>query len=220
MKPITLKIILADEHRLFIDSLKMVIEKLNPRFKVIATSQDAQETLRMAIKEKPDIILLDINLLGIKSQDIFKSIRSKSPNTRIIVLTSNNEYRCMEESIKNGVSAYFMKNIALSELVAMLPFINEKTIVFSRELTEIIFRHSAGTLKTKKRKSDFQLSEFSANEKKLLSLVIQGLTNHEIADKMYLAEQTVKNSISKIYMKMGVHNRTQVIKKGKLLFSL
>ena len=217
MKANHTRIILADGHRLFIDSLKLVIERMSPQIRIIDTAQDGFDALKKTLKERPDIILLDIDLPGMEGQDIVKSIRSKSPETKIVILTTNDEFHCIEESLKNGVSAYLLKDIPLSELITMLPLVSDKTAILSCELVPLIFRLEAGSLDEHKKKAcPHSLPPvFSKNERKVLGLVIQGFSNREIAEKMYLAEQTVKNYISNIYSKLGVHNRSQAIRRGK-----
>jgi len=217
MKANFLKIILADENRLFIESFKAVIESMNRQIRIIDTAQDGLDTLKKAKKGQPDIIILDINLSGINGPEFIKLIHNESPKTKIVILTTNDESSCPEEYLKNGVSGYFLKDIALSELITLLPVISGNTTILSRELIPLFLKNTAHPANDRNRKTAVQTmpAVFSEHEKKLLNLVIQGLSNTEIGEKMYLAEQTVKNYISVIYKKLGVHNRSQAIKAGK-----
>ena len=218
MKTNTVRIVLADENRLFIDSLMMLIEKMSPEIEISDTAKDSSDALKKTRKEQPDILLLDINLPGIDGPGFIKQIRSESPRTKIVILTDNDKYNFVEESLKNEVSGYLFKNIALSELITMLPLINDKTIILSRELIPLIFDHKPlSYIRNKEENSQILPQVFSEREKKILNLIIKGFTNREIAEKMYLAEQTVKNYTSSIYVKLGVHNRSQAIRIGKIL---
>jgi DNA-binding NarL/FixJ family response regulator len=225
MKTNLKRIILADENRLFIESLKTVIERMDPQNRIINTAQDGSDTLKKTKKEQPDIVLLDINLPGIYGPDFIKLIKNESPKTKIVILTTNDDFLCVEESLKNEVSGYFLKDIPLSELITLLPLISDKTTILSRELVPLFFSPTASPVNDrindskKKGASRVLPSEFSNNEKKLLDLVIQGLSNREIAEKMYLAEQTVKNYISILYAKLGVHNRSEAIRTAKSILS-
>jgi len=216
-----LQIILADESRLFIDSLKVVIENRELNVKVMDTAQDSIEAVKKAEKERPDIILLDIDLPGMNGIDMIKEIRCKVPDTKIVILTANTDVNTIEKSLKNGVSGYILKDIALVELMSLLASINDKTIVLSRELVSMGISFG-NNFRGKNKMMDNQHPSgllFSHNEKSMLTYIIQGFSNREIAAKMYLAEQTVKNNISVLYTKLGVHNRPQAIQKGKKLFS-
>jgi len=216
MKTKILRIILADENRLFIDSLKVVIESRKLSIKVVNTAQNCLEAIKKAEKERPDIILADINLPGMDGIEMIKLIRNKAPDTKIVILTTNTEPIIMEESLRNEVSGYVLKDIALTQLITLLPLVNTKTIILSRELIPAFFKRSSAYPNGHKGKAIFHSSlVFSAHEKKLLGLIMQGFSNREIAEKMHLAEQTVKNYVSAVYAKLGVRNRSQAIQKGK-----
>ena len=220
MKTNTVRIVLADENRLFIDSLMMLIGKLSPRIKVVDTAKDSSDALKKTKKEQPDILLLDINLPGIDGPEFLKLIHSESPKTKIVILTDNDKYDCIKESLKNKISGYLLKNIALSELIAMFPLINDKTIILSQELIPLILEYKTSVSNKNNKADDSQAlpSAFSAHERKILNFIIKGFSNREIAEKMHLAEQTVKNYVSSIYVKLGVHNRSQAIRIGKSVF--
>ena len=137
------RIILADENRLFIESLKTVIESMDPQIRIIDTAQNGSDTLKKTKKEQPDIVLLDINLPGINGPEFIKLIKNESPKTKLVILTTNDEFRYVKESLENEVSGYFLKNIPLSELITLLPLISESTTILSRELIPLIFGDTA-----------------------------------------------------------------------------
>jgi len=221
MKSKAARIILADENRLFIDSLKLVIESRKAGIKVVNTAQSCSEAIRKTEKEQPDIIVLDTNLPGMDGIELIKSIRSKAPCTKIIILTTNTEPYYIEESLKNEVSGYILKDIALTELITLLPLVNTKTLVLSRELIPVFFNRNPNYQNMSKNTYFHSpKSVFLDHEKKLFGFIMQGFSNREIAEKMHLAEQTVKNYVSHIYAKLGVRNRLQAIQKGKETISL
>jgi len=211
-----LKVVLADENRLFMDSLKAVIESRKLCLKVVDTAQNGSDAIKKAGKEQPDIILLDINLPGMDGLEVIKSIRIKAPDTKIIILTTNTEQFLIEESLKNEVAGYLLKDIALTQLMTLLPLVNTKTVTLSRELVPILIEHVNNFLNDSDTEENIISSQaiFSGHEKKLFNLIEQGFSNREISEKMHLAEQTVKNYISGIYAKLGVRNRSQAIQKG------
>jgi len=219
MKANIIRIILADENRLFIDSLMILIKRMRLSLKVVDTAKSGPDTLKKVKKEQPDMLLLDIDLPGIDGPEFIKLIRSESPKTKVVILTTNGEFHFIKECLKNEISAYLLKDIPLSDLITMFPLINDKTTILSRGLVPLIAEQIASSFKVNKKEDIFTPipSGFSGREKKLLNLIIHGFSNREISEKMYLAEQTVKNYVSIIYSKLGVHNRSQAIRAGKLL---
>jgi len=217
MMPKTTRIVLADENRLFIDSLKAVIEKRKLRIKVVNTAHNCIDAIKKTEKEQPDILLADINLPGMDRLEMIKTIRGSAPNTKIIILTANTDPSLIKESLKNEVAGYLLKDIALTELMTLLPLASDNVSIVSRELVPALCETGAQTLAAQPGGENTRSGQpvFSSREKKLLDLMIQGLSNREIAEKMCLAEQTVKNYVSAIYAKLGVRNRLQAIQKGK-----
>ena len=213
----TLKLVLADENRLFIDSLKAVIESKKLRIKVVKTAQNCLDTVKNAEKEQPDIILLDINLPGMDSFNMIKLIKNKAPDAKIIILTTNTDQFLIEEALKYDISGYILKDIPLTQLITLLPLVNSKTIILSRELIPVLLKRTPNRPGGNKKNASPGSSPlvFSGQEKRLFSLIVQGFSNREIAENMHLAEQTVKNYVSIIYAKLGVHNRSQAIQKGR-----
>jgi len=217
MKAKTIKIILADGNRLFIDSLRAVIENSNLHIKVVDTAQNSIDAVEMVGKVQPDIIMLDINLPGMDCFKMLKLFRDRAPDTKTIILTANTDVYHIEESLRNKVSGYILKDIALTQLMTLLPLVNSKTIILSHELIPLLFERGSGNHNESNNRASLHspLPVFSGHEKRLFSLITQGFSNREIAEKMHLAEQTVKNYVSNIYAKLGVHNRSQAILKGK-----
>jgi DNA-binding NarL/FixJ family response regulator len=207
-----LRVILADEHRLFIDSLKAVIERLAPHIRVVGTAQNGIEAVKKAEKEQPDIIIMDINLPGTEGFEAIELIRNKAPDTKILILTAGDKPHCVEKAVKNRVSGYILKNIPLTELITLIPLINGKTTVLSNELVSGLFEGPRRSASSRGKKADSLPAVFSSREKSILSLVVQGFSNSEIAERVFLAEQTVKNYITIIYSKLGVHNRSQAMR--------
>lgn len=168
----------------------------------VETACDGIQALKVLEKEKVfDIVLLDVMMPNMDGWQTLKAIRS-SKNTEhlpVIMLTAINEDQKMVSGLKNGADDYIVKPFILPNLLARM---------------EAVLRRSARQTKPVCKKNN-SLTPLTAKEKEVLEFVSQGLSNKEIADKMYVREVTVKTHLNSIFKKLKVTNRTQAVLLAK-----
>ncbi len=168
----------------------------------VETACDGIQALKMLEKEKVfDIVLLDVMMPNMDGWQTLKAIRS-SKNTEhlpVIMLTAVNEDQKMVSGLKNGADDYIVKPFILPNLLARM---------------EAVLRRSARQTEPVCKKNN-SLTPLTAKEKEVLEFVSQGLSNKEIADKMYVREVTVKTHLNSIFKKLKVTNRTQAVLLAK-----
>ncbi|MDD2510708.1 MAG: response regulator transcription factor [Syntrophomonas sp.] len=194
------RVVIADDHVLVREGLRKLLE-LDSNIKVIDEVGDGQGAINIARKEKPDIIIMDVNMPGTDGIMATRVIKRELPSVRIIALTVY-EGEEVVDMVKAGASAYILKDVAGSELVDTIHRVmNGEVVIYPRVANRLVRE----LRQNENRKSEVRLTK---REKDVLSLLVKGNTNKEMADVMFISEKTVKNHLTSIFRKLGVKDRT------------
>ena len=218
----TIRVVLADDQRLFIDSLKTVIETIVENIQVVGVAYNGRDAIECVARERPDIVLLDVRMPGMDGVKAAKEIGDRYPDTKIVMLTTFDDDEYVQEALKYKAVGYILKDIPLTELISVLPAIHDGTFMISQKVASKLLSQmnkSLDSVEADHAEKDDGLPEWfddlTAREREILVCIAEGLDNREIAAKLFIAEQTVKNHISVIYSKLGVHKRLQAMRLGK-----
>ena len=200
--PNTIRILIADDHTMFRQGLREILERKGG-FQVVAEAKDGAEALRLIEAEQPDIALLDITMPGMDGVEVARRTVAAGLPTRIVMLTMHKDDRMVLEALRAGANAYLLKDAEASDLVQTVRAVARGEAVLepttaARVLDEL--RRSTTTAPAD------QLTE---RERDILALVARGEDNRAIAQQLHLSEKTVANRLSEIFSKLGVANRTQ-----------
>lgn len=210
----TIHILLCEDQTLMRQGLHTVLE-LEPGFEVVAEASDGEEAIQRYNElqkqgHAPDIVLMDIQMPRKNGVQATAAITTAYPGARVIILTTFDYDDYVFEAVKAGAMGYLLKDVPADELAATIrkvyagePFIQPK--VASKLLMEF-GRKGRSTLSTS---TSPAYEELSIREVEVLKLLAAGASNREIADKLVLAEGTVKNHVSNILSKLHAENRTQ-----------
>lgn len=206
-----INVMIADDQELICQSLEIVI-KNRADMRVVAIANNGLDTIELAKKYKPDVLLLDIRMPGINGVECIKILKEKKLDTKIIILTTFDDDEYVFEAVKNGASGYLLKGISLDELVKSIRLVAEGGTLISPDVATKVFKFFSDMAKsnyTQKVDERF-LNDFNTNELKIIQLVGRGLSNKEITDELNISEGTVRNYISNILSKLDLKNRTQL----------
>lgn len=207
------RVLIVDDQVLFADSLKIVLEGCDEHFTVIGIAANGREALEIMHEVDVDIVLMDIRMPELDGLRAAREIRKFRPGTRILMLTTYNDIDYAREAMESGVSGYLLKDVPADELIATIKQIRDDQIVFSRE---VVTRFVSADPRPSERPTDRNfLDELTPRELEILRLLSAGHTNAEIAGLSFLGEGTVKNYISSIYEKTGIHQRLKLIELYK-----
>lgn len=195
---IMINILIADDHVLLRQGLKQIIE-LEEDMKVIYQASDGEEAYEIAKKISPDIILMDINMPNINGIKAAKMLKNDNPKNKIMFLTIYNDKEYLMKALKIGVEGYILKDADSDELIKAIRTISNGGVYIHPSLVSEI--ENLDTDECKK--------ELTDREMQILSLIAEGYSNKEIADKLFLSEKTVKNHVYNIFRKLDVKDRTQ-----------
>ena len=210
-----IRIVLADDQKIFIESLKTYLEEISKDLKVVALATNGREVVEIVEKERPDIVLMDIRMPILDGVQATREIHSKFPEIKILILTAFDDDEDVHAALRYGVVGYLLKeDIDSTELLDAIKAVSSGSVLFSPQIALKLIRTSGLAVHSENIKEELPLwfYSLSKNEKRILKFIIEGLDNREISEKMFLVEQTVKNYISIIYSKIGTRNRSQTIK--------
>ena len=195
------RVVIADDHALVREGLRKVLE-LDDTIEVVTEVGDGQGAINMARKEKPDVILMDVNMPGTDGIVATRVIKREMPSIKVVALTIYEDEEVVD-MVKAGVSAYILKDVAGSELVDTIHKVMAGEVVIHPRVANRLVRELTRT----ERKEDH--ARLTKREKDVLEFLVKGNTNKEMAELMFISEKTVKNHLTSIFKKLGVKDRTQ-----------
>ena len=164
----------------------------------------ADEALRRLPAVRPDVALLDVRLPDGNGVEVCREIRSRHPEIQCLMLTSFADDEALFDAIMAGAAGYVLKQVRGSDLVDSVRHIAAGQSLLDPTVT-------AAVLERLRRgpEQDSDVEQLTEQERKILDLLAEGLTNRQIGERLYLAEKTVKNYVSNLLMKLGMHRRTE-----------
>jgi DNA-binding NarL/FixJ family response regulator len=199
-----LKIIIADDDGLIRDSLNLLLS-LEEDIEIIGTAKNGKEAFQLCQANKPDIVLMDIRMPVMDGVLGTKLIKENFHDVKVVLLTTFKDDEYIREAVKNGAEGYILKNQSSDSIIESLRTVYKGNTVFEKDILNTI----TGMIKEEKNKkpSDFNLSQ---REFEVLALIAGGLSNKEIAEKLFLGEGTVRNYITNVLEKLELRDRTQL----------
>lgn len=199
-------VMIADDHVLVNEGIKQLLE-LESDIDVIAQAGDGEEAVEKAIKYNPDVILLDINMPKMNGIDTLRRLKDLGIKSSIIMLTIHEDREYLRETLKIGADGYVLKDSDADSLIKAIRDVNDgKTYIQPSIASSLVENNNHAN----EDNSDlYKIESLTRREYEVLTLVAEGLSNKEIADKLYISEKTVKNHVSSIFKKIEVNDRVQ-----------
>jgi DNA-binding NarL/FixJ family response regulator len=211
MKPI--KLMFVDDQKLFVESLTHILKKVDKSIKVVSYALDGREAVEIVEREIPDVIMMDIRMPVMNGVEAVKAIHERHPAIKIIMLTTYDDDEYVKDALRYGASGYLLKDIPIDDLVSQIKSVCSGNVApISQSVLEKL-AHTMGV--PGPTEPPPWLDEMNRTEKRILRLMVEGMSNDEIAASAFLAEQTVRNYVHRIYEKLGVHGRVEAIKAGR-----
>ncbi len=175
-----------------------------PDITVVGEAATASSALSLVAELKPDVAILDVRLPESDGVNVCRSIRAKVPGVACLILTAYDDDEALAGAIRAGAAGYLLKQVRGTDLAGAV-----RAVASGRSLLEPdALAHAMQRMRERAEDSD-PLSGLTRREKTIFELVGQGLTNRQIGENLHLAEKTVKNYVSALYVKLGMQRRTQ-----------
>ena len=200
-----LRLLVVDDHEVVRQGLVAMLSR-RPNFQVVAEAGTAAESIEMARRFQPDLVIMDVRLPDGSGIEACREIRAELPQTRVVILTSYPDEEAVFSAIVAGASGYLLKQVRGRDLVAALESVGRGESLLDPAVTEKVLervrRIATGG-------ATDELAQLTAQEQKILLLVAEGKTNKEIAADVFLSDKTVKNYVSSILSKLNLQRRAQ-----------
>ena len=206
-----IKILIADDQDLIRESLKIVLD-LNKDMDVIGTAENGLAVLELLKKGLPDVILMDVRMPEMDGVLCTKTVKEKYPGVKIIILTTFDDDEYVFYALKYGASGYLLKGCSVQELTAAIHTVmGGGSILNQGAINKVVklFNQLAQANITMELDGR-RVEELNRTEKNIASLVGRGLSNKEIAEKLFLSEGTIRNALSSALSKLNLRDRTQL----------
>jgi NarL family two-component system response regulator LiaR len=202
MNPETkIRIMIVDDHAVVRSGLGAFLSAV-PDLELIGEAENGEQAVVRAKALKPDVILMDLMMPGMDGVSATRAIKECNPAIQIIALTSFQEDELVQNAIKAGAIGYLMKNVSVRELEAAIRSARSGKMILSPEAAQALVRATQQAAETE---------TLTSREQEILKLMVEGLNNAEIADRIVVSLSTVKYHISNILMKLGVENRVAAV---------
>jgi two-component system response regulator DevR len=200
---LVLKVFLVDDHEMVRRGVADLLEE-EADLSVIGQASSVAEAMARIPALNPDLVLLDVRLPDGNGIELCRELRSKLPELNCLMLTSYTDEEAMMDAILAGAGGYVIKDIKGMELVSAVRTVGSgQSLLDNRAAAALMDRLRSGVEKSG------PVAGLSDQERTLLDLIGEGLTNRQIAERMFLAEKTVKNYVSRMLAKLGLQRRTQ-----------
>lgn len=196
---------LVDDHEVVRLGLRSLLER-QAGFEVVAEASTESEAIKQALEHEPDVVLMDVRLQGGSGVVATEEIVQKLPDTKVIILTSYAEDDVLFAAIRAGAVGYVLKQADSGDLLRAIESAARGESTLDPSLTQRVFVEVRRSIQ---REEAAAFTDLTPQEMQVLSLIAEGQTNREIADKLFLSEGTVRNYVSSILSKLEVSNRAE-----------
>ena len=199
-----IRILLVDDHQVVREGLRRMLE-LEADFQVVGEVANTEEVLTQAELLSPEIILMDIKMPGVDGIELTRKLKEKQPTCNVIMLTLYEEY--LTQAIEAGAVGYLLKDIKREELVKAIRAVHEGRSPLNLSLSQKQLAGLAAPTESKKR-------NLSERDLSILHLISNGVDTKAIANQLFLSQSSVKRSVSLIFEKLGVRNRSEAVSEA------
>ncbi len=200
-----MRILIADDHGIVRSGLKLLLES-QPDMEVVAEARDGVEAVELAIREQPELCILDVAMPRLTGIQATREIKSQAPDIAVLMLSMHDDERYLFEALKAGASGYVLKREADHELVnaARAVLAGEAFLTNAAERSIIRAWMEDG--------SSGPTDPLSPREQEVVKLIAEGFTNVQIAETLHLAEKTIESHRANLLRKLGMRDRVELVR--------
>jgi NarL family two-component system response regulator LiaR len=196
------RIAIVDDHAMVRSGLAAFLSVADD-LELVGEAENGQQALRLCAEERPDVVLMDLVMPGMDGVQTTRAIRERFPEIRVIALTSFPEDRLVQDVLEAGALSYLLKNVGADELARAIRAAREGRSTLAPEAAQVLIQRAT--------RQPAPGQDLSPREREVLALMVQGLSNPDIADRLVVGRSTIKFHVSSILGKLGVQSRTEAV---------
>ncbi len=201
-----MNLLIADDHTLFIEGLTMLVSRIED-VHIVGDAKNGKEVIELCQNQKVDLILMDLEMPQMGGIEATEIIKRDFPNIKIIAVTMLNDYNTIKKALRSGMDGYVVKNLGIAELQNAIETVMNGQIYMSPEITTILALGVAG-----RKPNQAYVPDLTKREKEVIKLIIDGLTNDLIAEKLFLSPLTVSTHRKNVLSKLNLKNTAMLVK--------
>lgn len=200
-----IKVLLADDHQIVREGIAHLLENLGD-MDIVGQAGDGHEAVKLTTELQPDILILDITMPKLRGVEVITEVQTKSPKTKIIVLSMHNKEMYIKECMRNGASAYLLKESAVNELKNAIDYVLNGQVYLSPAISKGVVQDWLAP------KSTEGAGPLTVREKEILKLLAEGHSNKEIAAMLFISPKTVETHRHRINEKLHLGNVADLVR--------
>ena len=202
--------LIVDDHPLFREGVKTLIEHI-PDFTVVGEAGNGKEALALAKALKPDLVLLDLSLPDQSGVEVTREIRTRLPDTRIIIVSMHSKVDLITKAFQAGATGYVVKESATQKLVECLKAVSNGEYFLDTSLSQKVVSKLVNS-SARASNLDSRYQSLTRREQEVLRLLVEGLSAKEVADKLFISSKTVENHRTNIMNKLDIHSTMALVR--------
>lgn len=202
------RVLLADDHPLIRSGLRTLLER-SGEFKVVAEAANGAEAIELALALNPDVVMLDVQMPRLGGPDAAKHLCAKMPGARVLMLSMHADEGYVLRALNAGVKGYLLKASPEADVLAAVRAVAAGQSYFSPEITKVLSEEYISEIRRKGLEDSYET--LTLREKEIMTMLVAGTSNKEIAEKLFVSPATVETHRTNIFQKLNIHNLPELI---------
>jgi DNA-binding NarL/FixJ family response regulator len=207
---VSISVLLVDDQALVRSGFRLILETRED-LEVVGEAQDGREAVELARKLRPDVILMDVRMPNVDGVEATRRLAALGSPARVLILTTFDLDEYVYEALRAGASGFLLKDVQPAQLVEAVRVVAAGEALLAPTVTRRLLNHLAGRLPGAQPSRPAELARLTERELEILTLLADGLSNAELAERLFLSETTVKTHISSVLRKLELRDRVQAV---------